>query len=278
MLVNLKVRTCIILVLLLFTGVMFVSNGVAWMGLNSSNEKLDQINDAYTDQAVPLTRAYTVFLRARLLLSTSLMDLQQGKTEQAAEQAKRSEGLMQDAFKMMDAFRKAPALPGTEALGQAVDVALKEYDTVLKAQAKALSNMAIQDYLNLNDAASNVNSKFREAVDNYLSFVDKRTDELAAQAQVDHGISRSVTIALLVIAAVLAIGCWIFINRTVLRPLHEAGDHFEKIAGGDFTGRIEVRSTNEIGQMFGAVKRMQESLARTVATVRRGVDEINVGS
>ncbi|MGN3706783.1 methyl-accepting chemotaxis protein, partial [Achromobacter xylosoxidans] len=278
MLVNLKVRTCIILVLLLFTGAMFLSNGVAWMGLNSSNTKLDQINSAYTDRAVPLNRAYTVFLRARLLLSTSLMDMQQGKTEQAAAQAKRSEGLMQDAFKMMDAFRKAPPLAGTEALGQALEAALKEYDTVLKGQAAALSNMAIQDYLNLNDSASNVNTKFREAVDNYLSFIDKRTDEFAAQAAVDHGVSRSVTIALLVIALVLAIGCWIFINRTVLKPLHEAGDHFEKISGGDFTGRIEVRSTNEIGQLFAAIKRMQESLTRTVATVRRGVDEINVGS
>ncbi|MFY1874301.1 methyl-accepting chemotaxis protein [Achromobacter xylosoxidans] len=278
MLVNLKVRTCIILVLLLFTGAMFLSNGVAWMGLNSSNTKLDQINSAYTDRAVPLNRAYTVFLRARLLLSTALMDMQQGKTEQAAAQAKRSEGLMQDAFKMMDAFRKAPPLAGTEALGQALEAALKEYDTVLKGQAAALSNMAIQDYLNLNDSASNVNTKFREAVDNYLSFIDKRTDEFAAQAAVDHGVSRSVTIALLVIALVLAIGCWIFINRTVLKPLHEAGDHFEKISGGDFTGRIEVRSTNEIGQLFAAIKRMQESLTRTVATVRRGVDEINVGS
>lgn len=89
--------------------------------------------------------------------------------------------------------------------------------------------MAIQDYLNLNDSASNVNTKFREAVDNYLSFIDKRTDEFAAQAAVDHGVSRSVTIALLVIALVLAIGCWIFINRTVLKPLHEAGDHFEDL-------------------------------------------------
>ncbi|WP_116521465.1 methyl-accepting chemotaxis protein [Achromobacter insuavis] len=278
MLVNLKVRTCIILVLLLFTGAMFISNGVAWMGLNSSNDKLEQINTAYSDQAVPLNRAYTVFLRARLLLSTSLMDMQQGKTEQATAQAKRSDGLMQDAFKMMDAFRKAPKLAGTEALGQAVEAALKEYDSVLKRQSAALANMAIQDYLNLNDTASDVNTKFRVAVDNYLSFIDTRTDELAAQAEVDHNISRSVTIALLAIALVLAVGCWIFINRTVLRPLHEAGDHFEKISGGDFTGRIEVRSTNEIGQLFGAVKRMQESLTRTVATVRRGVDEINVGS
>ena len=98
------------------------------------------------------------------------------------------------------------------------------------------------------------------------------------QAEVDHNISRTVTIALLAIALVLALGCWVFINRTVLRPLHQAGDHFDKIASGDFTGRIEVRSTNEIGQLFGAIKRMQESLTRTVAMVRRGVDEINVGS
>ena len=47
---------------------------------------------------------------------------------------------------------------------------------------------------------------------------------------------------------------------------------------GDFTGRVEVRSSNEIGQLFAAIKRMQESLTRTVASVRRGVDEINVGS
>ena len=45
-----------------------------------------------------------------------------------------------------------------------------------------------------------------------------------------------VTIALLAIAVILALGCWVFINRTVLRPLHEAGGHFDKIAGGDFTG------------------------------------------
>ncbi|MCF7770837.1 methyl-accepting chemotaxis protein [Achromobacter pulmonis] len=278
MLVNLKVRTCIILVLFLFTGAMFVSNGVAWMGLNSSNNKLDQINAIYTDQGVPLNRAYTVFLRSRLLLSTSLMDMQQGKTEQAAEQAKRSADLKQEALKMMEDFNKAPQLSGAQALSQALDTAQKEYDSVLRAQATALSNLAIQDYLNLNDAASRANTKFREAIDGYLDFVDKRTDELAAQAQADHDFSRAVTIALLVIAALLAIGCWIFISRTVLRPLHEAGDHFEKIAGGDFTGRIDVRSNNEIGQLFGAVKRMQESLTRTVATVRRGVDEINVGS
>ena len=93
MLGNLKVRTCIILVLLLFSGAMFISNGVAWMGLNSSNDKLGQINDAYSNQATQLQRAYSIFLRGRLLLATSLMDMQQGKTEQSTSQAQRADAL-----------------------------------------------------------------------------------------------------------------------------------------------------------------------------------------
>ncbi len=278
MLANLKVRTCLVMVLLLFTGAMFISNGVSWMGLNSSNTKLEQVNDAYSTQATLLNKAYILFLRGRLLLATSLMDLQQGKTEQAVAQTKRAEGLMQEGAKTLDAYRKAPRLEGAEALNEKLESAYRQFDGVVKRQAAALSAMAVQDYLDLNDAGSAANSALREAVGGVLEFVDSSTDKLVEQAAVAHGISRTVTITMLAIALALALGCWVFISRTVLRPLREAGNHFEKIAAGDFTGRIEVRSTNEIGQLFGAIKRMQESLTRTVAQVRRGVDEINVGS
>jgi len=278
MLGNLKVRTCIILVLLLFTGAMFISNGVAWMGLNSGSDKLAQVNEAYANQATQLQRAYSTFLRGRLLLANSLMDMQQGKTEQSTSQAQRADGLMADGLKLFDAFRKAPRMAGSEEIVAKLDAAYKQFDDVYRRQAAALKNLAIQDYLDLNDAGAAANTAFREAVNNVLQFTDTRTDELIAQAETDHNISRTVTIVMLAIALVLALGCWIFISRTVLRPLHEAGDHFEKISAGDFTGRIEVRSTNEIGHLFGAIKRMQESLTRTVASVRRGVEEINLGA
>ncbi|UAN03446.1 methyl-accepting chemotaxis protein [Achromobacter mucicolens] len=278
MLGNLKVRTCIILVLLLFTGAMFISNGVAWMGLNSGSDKLAQVNEAYANQAAQLQRAYSTFLRGRLLLANSLMDMQQGKTEQSTSQAQRADGLMADGLKLFDAFRKAPRMAGSEEIVAKLDAAYKQFDDVYRRQAAALKNLAIQDYLDLNDAGGAANTAFREAVNNVLQFTDTRTDELIAQAETDHNISRTVTIVMLAIALVLALACWIFISRTVLRPLHEAGDHFEKISAGDFTGRIEVRSTNEIGHLFGAIKRMQESLTRTVASVRRGVEEINLGA
>ena len=206
------------------------------------------------------------------------MDMQQGKTEQAASQAKRAEGLMQEGAKgsTPTARRRAWRFGGRER--QKLEGAYKQFDGLFKRQATALASMAVQDYLDLNDAGSAANTALREAVGEVLAFVDKATDDLVAQAAVAHGVSRTVTIVMLAIALALALGCWIFINRTVLRPLHEAGSHFDKISAGDFTARIEVRSTNEIGHLFAAIKRMQEGLTRTVTSVRRGVDEINVGS
>ena len=76
----------------------------------------------------------------------------------------------------------------------------------------------------------------------------------------------------------IALLTYAFLNRMVLRPLREAGQHFDRIAGGDLTRRVQVRTTNEIGVLYQAMNRMQESLVRIVGTVRQGVEEINVGA
>ncbi|HUH60877.1 MAG TPA: methyl-accepting chemotaxis protein [Candidimonas sp.] len=76
----------------------------------------------------------------------------------------------------------------------------------------------------------------------------------------------------------IAVGTYAFLSRMVLRPLSFAGVHFDHIANGDLTHRIDVRSRNEIGALYESMRRMQESLTRTVSTVREGVEEITLGS
>src|SRR3546814_9971616 len=71
---------------------------------------------------------------------------------------------------------------------------------------------------------------------------------------------------------------YVVLSRTVLRPLKQVGAHFEHIAAGDLTQRIDVDSENEIGMLYFALKRMQDSLGRMVGTVRAGMEEIHSGS
>ena len=77
---------------------------------------------------------------------------------------------------------------------------------------------------------------------------------------------------------VLTVVIRVFFGRTVVRPLVQAGQHFDRIANGDLTQRVHVGSRNEIGALYAALRRMQDSLTRTVSVVRQGVDEINLGS
>ncbi|RTZ47529.1 HAMP domain-containing protein [Candidimonas sp. SYP-B2681] len=88
---------------------------------------------------------------------------------------------------------------------------------------------------------------------------------------------RLVSVAML-LCVLIAFVTYAFLSRMVLRPLRQAGAHFDRIAGGDLTQRVDVLSRNEIGVLYEAMRRMQDSLTRTVSAVRHGVDEINLGS
>ncbi|NYT61964.1 HAMP domain-containing protein [Alcaligenaceae bacterium] len=90
--------------------------------------------------------------------------------------------------------------------------------------------------------------------------------------------SRYLFVGLAVLAVLIAILTYITMSRTVLRPIKEVGIYFDHIASGDLTQRIDTESENEIGMLYVALKRMQDSLGRIVGTVRHGMSEINAGS
>ena len=77
---------------------------------------------------------------------------------------------------------------------------------------------------------------------------------------------------------VLAVLIRLAFRRGILRPLNEAGAHFDRIADGDLTGAIALRGDNEIGVLYSAMRRMQAGLTEAVAPVRHGVEEIHTGS
>ncbi len=76
----------------------------------------------------------------------------------------------------------------------------------------------------------------------------------------------------------LAIIIAIWITRSITGPLNEAVKVAQTVAGGDLTGKVEVQSTDETGQLMQALKDMNESLVRTVGNVRASSDIIATAS
>jgi methyl-accepting chemotaxis protein I, serine sensor receptor len=67
---------------------------------------------------------------------------------------------------------------------------------------------------------------------------------------------------------------WYSLRRAIARPLESALAHFDLIAAGDLTHRVEVTSRDEMGQLMTGLAKMRESLIHTVRTVRKGSDAI----
>ncbi|MBV7487056.1 Tar ligand binding domain-containing protein, partial [Bordetella sp. BOR01] len=271
MLSNLKVRTGILLVLGTFLLALLVSNGAAWLAMYSSNDKLDRVNSVYSNQVTPLYEAYTLLQRSRLDLGAAIIELQEGRLRESGQFLGRARSAGEAAGKSMDAFSKIEKTPELQEKASAVQSAYQRYASQAGRQADALGRQDIRGFIDQNTSTQTDGGVFDGAVSAYLEYVDARTDRLVVDAGSDYMLSKTVSIALLVISVLLSVLCWMFMQRSLLRPLNHAGQHFDKIAAGDLTARVEVRNSNEVGQLFGALKRMQENLARTVSQVRRGV-------
>ncbi|TAM21514.1 MAG: HAMP domain-containing protein [Candidimonas sp.] len=123
-------------------------------------------------------------------------------------------------------------------------------------------------------AAQGLEAAFKR-FDEYLT---GQSADIAASAALRYQQALYVFGGLLLLAVLLALMVSLTLSRTVLRPLKQAGVHFDRIASGDLTERIEITARNEIGTLYGALKRMQESLSRIVEAVRHGMGQINTGS
>ncbi|MEM5400592.1 methyl-accepting chemotaxis protein [Paraburkholderia unamae] len=80
------------------------------------------------------------------------------------------------------------------------------------------------------------------------------------------------------VALVLVVVIRFAMRGLIVQPLEDAVTCFERIAHGDLTQPVTVYSDNEIGRLFGGIKRMQESLVTLVSAVHTGASSIDVGA
>ncbi|MBL0919244.1 MAG: HAMP domain-containing protein [Hydrogenophaga sp.] len=120
------------------------------------------------------------------------------------------------------------------------------------------------------------------ALDDMMTGLSQRKENNAkeAAAATTTLYQNSVAMMLLVIAGAVGVGIalGVFISRGITRPLQQAVKVAETVAEGDLTSKITVTSTDETGQLLGALGRMNTSLVRIVGGVRTSAESIATGS
>jgi signal transduction histidine kinase len=87
---------------------------------------------------------------------------------------------------------------------------------------------------------------------------DETARVTARNALIVGGIALGAALLLILLGA-------LYVNRAVARPVREAAEAAENIAGGDFSGRLETKGPGEVGQLERSFNSMAASLERTLA-------------
>ena len=111
-----------------------------------------------------------------------------------------------------------------------------------------------------------------------VASLQKRAEDRQATTQSQISLMIGLIAAGIAIAFVVVIAIRFALRGLIVQPLEDAIAHFERIAGGDLTQPVNVFSTNEIGRLFGGIKRMQDAVTTMVQAVHRGTESIDVGA
>ncbi|HZW19756.1 methyl-accepting chemotaxis protein [Noviherbaspirillum sp.] len=117
-----------------------------------------------------------------------------------------------------------------------------------------------------------------QSLNNVVAFHEAAMDESSRSAV--ESASRAVVLMLALAggACLLAVAIGVLVTRGIVRSLDQAVDLAKRVAEGDLTATIDVKSQDETGILVQNLKAMNQSLERIVAEVRQGTDTISVAS
>ncbi len=278
---NLSIRAILTTALGVFFALFLVTGIAVYQQLTSNRTSIEVMLDTNLVRANALDDAAAELLRARVVLLSAQSALLEGKSLDNLASMQRLDGYVTKATGLIDMARKQPELtpegkPLFDAALAAYDVYARDAIVPLIAAIRA-GNAKDANRINL-EKVTPLGINFTQSIQQYVDYADEVGQRVAREAATRINAAIVFLICLLAVVAALVVGLYVVFGRSVFRPLHEAGRLFDRIASGDLTNRIEQRGNNEIGVLYAAVKRMQDSLARTVSAVRLGVEEIHTGS
>jgi methyl-accepting chemotaxis protein I, serine sensor receptor len=280
MLKNLSIRASLSLIVAFFGLALIVGAALGLFSMRASNESLEQMYTVDTPAVADLEVTAGQLLNARLAIATyaSLVELNDQDGAKAVLQ--RFDHYVETSNDRLSHFL-SQAGSGEEEQRLVKDMQDKRATFLQQGLMPELAAIKSGDRPTFLQLQAHTLPALYNAYGKSMSAVEKLQLDRGAQRYQDAQ-DRFKAVAM-VVAVGLALGLlagWgarAALMRAIVDPVNAAIDHFDRIAGGDLTGRIVTSGDNEMGKLSAALQKMQDSLIRMVSTMRDGTESINVG-
>ncbi|MFZ4831952.1 methyl-accepting chemotaxis protein [Rouxiella sp. Mn2063] len=279
---RMRVVTGVILLLVVFTVLQLVSGGLFFKSIKVDRDNF--ISAQYIrQQQTELNASWIYLLQTRNTLNRAglrfILDRDHGGSAGASlkDLTQLAKQDLQIANEHYEQYLKVPL--DAQQNPQYTEDVKKHYQDLHAALAELIVFLdagKLQEFMD--QPTQGHQDKFEKA---FVSYIDQN-DRLYAHSVDANRSSYVESLWVLGVIAVLLVLCiaisWWGIKAILVRPLHALVDSIRHIATGDLTQHIEVKNSNEIGELAESLRHMQAELIQTVSGVRQGADAIYSGA
>ncbi|NMP28019.1 HAMP domain-containing protein [Rahnella sp. SAP-1] len=268
---NIRVSTCLFLLMLVFFVMQLASSGLSLFSSNRDYQSLTLVTNA-SEQRGNLSKSWIALIQTRNALNRASTRLALNQPDEniapLLQEAGKSLTLAHSYYKaFLDLPRRSQA--GIE-LTQANKVLFDKLDATLANLIDVLGHRDLTTFLN--GSAQQDQDAFEQSYLAFIAHIDSQFNDARQQTEMAYQQAVMIAIVAIVILVLITPIAITIIRRILFKPLNIMREHFDRIGAGDISGEIVAEGRYEIKMMLASLQQMQHSLATTVRTVRQGAD------
>ncbi len=280
MLNRIRVVSLLMIVLVVFALLQFISGGLFFSSLNNNQQSFAASHQLRLQQA-QLNQSWNLLLQTRINLSRSaarmMMNASNQQSSAKTDLLNTAKKVLAEADTHFNAFKGVTVdVPEINAAAGDVETSYRDYYQALSELVQYLETGNMDAYFA--QATQGKQNALEKAVVRYDDVNVRLAQKAWDESRSDFRLAQWQTAILAVLVVLVITLVWYGIRHVLLTPLAGVIHHIREIAGGNLTETITVTGRNEITELSASVQHMQQALIQTVSSVREGTDAIYSGT
>ncbi|EPN9380959.1 methyl-accepting chemotaxis protein II [Cronobacter malonaticus] len=280
MLNRIRVVSLLMMVLVVFALLQFISGGMFFSSLNENQQSFAASHQLRLQQA-QLNQSWNLLLQTRINLSRSaarmMMNANNQQSSAKTDLLNTAKKVLAEADTHFNAFKAVTVdVPEINAAAGDVEQSYRDYFQALSELVQYLETGNMDAYFA--QATQGKQNALEKAVMRYDDVNVRLAQQAWDESRSDFRVAQWQTGILAVLVVLVIALVWYGIRHVLLTPLAGVIHHIREIAAGNLTETITVTGRNEITELSASVQHMQQALIQTVSSVREGTDAIYSGT
>ncbi|WP_018507831.1 MCP four helix bundle domain-containing protein, partial [Thiobacillus thioparus] len=273
---NLTIKSRLVILISFMAALLLAIGGIGLSGMGKTDAGLKTV---YEDRTVPLMDLGRLIDMANRTRTNALIAATAPWADVANKANADTQQLDVEINKLWAKYTRTAMISDEKTLADSFNTQWKAYATSRDVTMKlAMDSDFDASKENVSKDAGPKFSAARETLFKLIELQGAVAKNEFGQARSRYETSRVIAVAAIVLGLALAAWFGFILIRAITRPLDAAVKLARGVAEGDLTQRIDVHSTDEVGQLMQALKDMNASLVTIVGQVRTGTETIAVAS